>query len=150
MKSCKNILVAVDTSNEAKQVLAAAIELSLCLDAKLSLIHVVEPVVTESSYDLINTVPLEMDDFLVKHAKDFLANLKQDLATDADVSSCVEVGSVKAEILRHARENKADLIVVGSHGRQGLAILLGSTANALLHGAPCDVYVVRIKDTVVS
>lgn len=148
MKSCKNILVAVDTSNEAKQVLAAAIELSRCLDAKLSLIHVVEPVVTESSYDLINTIPLEMDDFLVKHAKDFLANLKQDLATD--VSSCVEVGSVKAEILRHARENKADLIVVGSHGRHGLAILLGSTANALLHGAPCDVYVVRIKDTAVS
>lgn len=144
MKSCKNILVAVDTSNEAKQVLAAAIELSLCFDAKLGLIHVVEPVVTESSYDLINTVPLEMDDLLVKHAQDFLANLKQDLA--ADVSSCVEVGSIKAEILRHARENNADLIVVGSHGRHGLALLLGSTANALLHGAPCDVYVVRIKD----
>ncbi|VAX12853.1 Universal stress protein family COG0589 [hydrothermal vent metagenome] len=146
MKSCKNILVAIDTSNEAKQVLAAATELGRCFDAKLSLIHVVEPVVTDSSYDLINTVPLEMDDVLVKHAEDFLANLKRDLAPDTDISSSVELGSVKTEILRHARENSIDLIVVGSHGRHGLALLLGSTANALLHGAPCDVYVVRIKD----
>ncbi len=140
----KNILVAIDTSDEAKQVLKASIELGRCFDANLSLIHVVEPVVTESSYDLINSVPVEMDDFLIKHSEDFLDNLKKDLAPD--VSSRVEVGSVKAEILRHARENSVDLIVVGSHGRHGLALLLGSTANALLHGAPCDVYVVRIKD----
>ena len=144
MTSGKNILVAVDTSDEAKQVLEAAIELGRCFEANLSLIHVVEPVVTESSYDLINTVPLEMDDLLVKHAEDFLASLKKDLAPD--ISSRVEVGSVKAEILRQARENNVDLIVVGSHGRHGLALLLGSTANALLHGAPCNVYVVRIKD----
>ncbi len=145
MKPCKNMLVAVDTSDEAKQVLEAAIELGRCFGAKLSLIHVVEPVVTENSYDLINTASVEMDDFLVKHAEDFLGNLKKDLAPD--ISSCVGVGSVKAEILRHARENSVDLIVAGSHGRHGLALLLGSTANALLHGAPCDVYVVRIKDS---
>jgi len=140
----KNILVAVDTSDEAKQVLEAAIELGRCFDANLSLTHVVEPVVTENSYDLINTVPLEMDDVLVKHAENFLANLKKELAPD--IFSSVERGSLKAEILRQARENNVDLIVVGSHGRHGLALLLGSTANALLHGAPCDVYVVRIKD----
>lgn len=144
MPFCKNILVAVDTSNETKQVLTAAMALGRCLDAKLTLIHVVEPVITDSSYDLINTVPLEIDGFLVKHAEDFLSSLKQELAPD--VSSCVEVGSIKARILQHARENNIDLIVVGSHGRHGLALLLGSTANALLHGALCDVYVVRIKD----
>jgi len=143
MKSCKNILVAVDTSEEAQQVLTSAIELGRCFDAQLSLIHIIEPVVTENSYDLITTVPVEMDAFLIKRAKEFLAKLKNDLV--ADLSSIVAVGSVKAEILRHARDNNIDLIVVGSHGRHGLALLLGSTANALLHGAPCDVYVVRIK-----
>ncbi len=144
MKSCKNILVVVDTSDEAQQVLNSAIELGRCFAAQLSLIHVVEPVVIENSYDLINTVPVEMDAFLLKRAEDFLAKLKKDLATE--VLSIVEMGSVKAEILRHARDNNIDLIVVGSHGRHGLGLLLGSTANALLHGAPCDVYVVRIKD----
>ena len=35
--------------------------------------------------------------------------------------------------------------MVGSHGRHGLALLLGSTANDVLHGAPCDVLAVRLK-----
>ena len=38
----------------------------------------------------------------------------------------------------------ADLIVIGSHGRHGLALLLGSTANGVLHGAPCDVLAIRV------
>ena len=144
MKHCRNILVAIDTSDEAKQVLEAAIELGRCFDAKLSLTHVVEPVVTENSYDLISTVPVEMDDFLFKHAEEFVKNLIKDCAMD--ISSSVLIGSIKSEILGYAKKNEVDLIVVGSHGRHGLALLLGSTANALLHGAPCDVYVVRIKD----
>lgn len=37
------------------------------------------------------------------------------------------------------------MIVVGSHGRHGLALLLGSTANDVLHGAPCDVLAVSLK-----
>ena len=44
-----------------------------------------------------------------------------------------------------ATEQACDLIVVGSHGRHGLALLLGSTANDVLHGAPCDVLAVHLK-----
>lgn len=44
-----------------------------------------------------------------------------------------------------AEEQKADLIVIGSHGRHGLGRLLGSTANGVLQGAPCDVLAVRIR-----
>ena len=43
-----------------------------------------------------------------------------------------------------AHQIAADLIVVGSHGRHGIALLLGSTANGVLHGAPCDVLAVRV------
>jgi len=43
-----------------------------------------------------------------------------------------------------ADEQGADLIIVGSHGRHGLALLLGSTANGVLHGAACDVLAVRV------
>ena len=39
----------------------------------------------------------------------------------------------------------ADLIVLGTHGRHGLGLLLGSTASGVLHGCPCDVLTVRIK-----
>lgn len=57
----------------------------------------------------------------------------------------IEYGSTKNEILRVAKEHKIDLIVTGSHGKHGLSLLLGSTANAILHGAECDVLIVRPK-----
>ncbi|MCY1187125.1 Universal stress protein A [compost metagenome] len=55
-------------------------------------------------------------------------------------------GQPRQEIHRLAEEQGCDLIVVGSHGRHGLALLLGSTANDVLHGAPCDVLAVRLKN----
>lgn len=58
----------------------------------------------------------------------------------------LEMGSPKTEIIRVATENQVDLIVVGSHGRHGLALLLGSTANGVLHHAPCDVLAVRLQN----
>ena len=45
-----------------------------------------------------------------------------------------------------SRTSAVDLIVVGSHGRHGLALLLGSTADAVLHHAKCDVMAVRLQD----
>jgi universal stress protein A len=53
-------------------------------------------------------------------------------------------GRPESEIQRTADEFGADVIVVGSHGRHGLALLLGSTANGVLHGATCDVLAVRV------
>ncbi len=53
-------------------------------------------------------------------------------------------GRPETEIHTLANGISADLIVVGSHGRHGLALLLGSTANGVLHGAPCDVLAVRV------
>jgi universal stress protein A len=56
------------------------------------------------------------------------------------------MGSPKLEIVRVAEENNVDLIIVGSHGKHGIALLLGSTANGVLHHAKCDVLAVRIYD----
>jgi universal stress protein A len=53
-------------------------------------------------------------------------------------------GRPESEIQRTAEAAGADVIVVGSHGRHGLALLLGSTANGVLHGASCDVLAVRV------
>ena len=55
----------------------------------------------------------------------------------------LEFGSTKNEVLRIAEAHKVDLIVAGSHGKHGLALLLGSTAHAILHGAHCDMLIVR-------
>ena len=56
----------------------------------------------------------------------------------------VELGSIEKTILDKADDIGADLIVVGSHTRSGLALLLGSTARGLVPGAHCDVLAVKM------
>lgn len=53
-------------------------------------------------------------------------------------------GKPAAEIKRLAEETNADLIVCGTHGRQGLGLILGSVSSGILHGTPCDVLAVKI------
>jgi universal stress protein A len=55
-------------------------------------------------------------------------------------------GVPNQEIVQIAKQEQIDLIVVGSHGRHGLALLLGSTANSILHHATCDVLAVRLLE----
>ena len=53
-------------------------------------------------------------------------------------------GNPAAQLHEVAAECNADLIAVGTHGRQGWRALLGETANGVLHGASCDVLAVRV------
>ena len=145
MTKYRKILVAVDLSPEAKPVLARARELRGFYGAELCLIHVVEPLVTTSDYELSPDLPLEVERTIEQRAVKYL----QALAGDMDITDAlqtVKIGSVKREILNFAQQQGCDLIVIGTHGRHGVATLLGSTANAVLHGTPCDVMCVRVGD----
>jgi len=62
----------------------------------------------------------------------------------SNVDQLLVSGHIETEVHRVAIELSTDLIVVGSHGRHGLALLLGSTSNGILHGATCDVLAVRV------
>ena len=145
MATYRKILVAVDLSPEARAVLARACELRGLYGAELYLIHVVEPIVLGGDYDLVPVMPVEIEETLLQRAKAFLGTLVGEMNI-ADVRQSVEVGSVKHEILRFAEEQDCDLIVIGAHGRHGVATLLGSTANAVLHGTKCDVLCVRLGE----
>jgi universal stress protein A len=57
----------------------------------------------------------------------------------------INVGAAREVVIHAAKDIHADLIVIGSHGRHGLHLLLGSTANGVLHEAECDVLAVRMK-----
>jgi universal stress protein A len=145
MATYRKILVAVDLSPEARSVLARAGELRGLYRSELYLIHVVEPIVLGGDYDLVPVMPVEIEETLLQRAKGFLGTLVREMNI-ADVQQSVEVGSVKHEILRFAEEQDCDLIVIGAHGRHGVATLLGSTANAVLHGTKCDVLCVRLGE----
>lgn len=141
MASYRHILVAVDLSPEAEAVLDRACELASA-DARMTLAHIVEPVIADAGYDFIPAIPEDVEQELLTRAREFIASLAGRCPRTVDTR--VELGSVKGELLRLAEEESVDLIVLGTHGRHGVGLLLGSTANAVLHGTPCDVLAVRI------
>ncbi|MBS4052097.1 MAG: universal stress protein [Methylomonas sp.] len=145
MHNYKHILLAVDFSEHGKQVSSKALDMAQRNQAKLSLVHVVENLpITDAAY---GPIPFDVDltQEWLDASKERLGKLGADLGVPAE-QQWLEMGSAKMEIVRVADENAVDLIVVGSHGRHGLALLLGSTANGVLHHAKCDVLAVRLTD----
>jgi len=146
METYKHILLAADFSENGGAVTERAKDLADKYHAKLSVVHVMDNLlITDAAYG--STIPFDLDltAELMAAAKKRLAHLADKLAIP-EANQWLEMGSPKLEIIRIAEENNVDLIIVGSHGRHGLALLLGSTANGVLHHAKCDVLAVRIKD----
>ena len=146
MRSYKHILLAVDFFENGKAVVNRARDLADKYQAKLSIIHVVDSLpITDAGYGADIPFNMDLTTELMAGAKIRLAKLSEKPAVTKD-RLWLEMGSPKTEIIRVAEENKVDLIVIGSHGRHGLALLLGSTANGVLHHANCDVLAVRLQD----
>ena len=143
----RRILVPVDGSDTAARGLDEAIVLAKAFDARLVLLSVVEsfPVMMElSSATSSETITNDVRE----HMRRVLDDAKQ-VATAAglDCEACLEEASVSRVcdvIVDQTRERRCDLIVMGTHGRRGLAhALLGSDAERVLRQAPCPVLMVR-------
>ena len=141
----RHILFATDFGPAAQTIGSRAVELARHYQFRLSLLHVVEYVPTDLGGDFGMPPPLEVETELLARSRQRLTELATQLKA-GDATQFVQVGTTKHEILRLAEAQAADLIVLGSHGRSGLGRLLGSTANAVLHGAPCDVLAVRVTE----
>jgi universal stress protein A len=142
MSIYNNILVAIDLNEEAEKVAQKAYQISLKTDAKLTFIHVTEPL----SYAYGGDIPMDLSAIqkqLQEHAEKRMAEFVQQHGFN-DAEQLLASGHIETEVHRVANELSTDLIVVGSHGRHGLALLLGSTSNGILHGATCDVLAVRV------
>lgn len=138
----KHILFATDLSEDTDFIITKVRKMCDLTKAKLSLIHVVEPL-PGYSYAYLGIEDIEGQ--LIDESKTALVKLGQELKVDSK-NIFVEVGPTKSKILDIAQSINADLIICGSHGRHGLSLLLGSTANAILHGAKCDVLTVRLPE----
>ncbi len=146
MEGYRHILLAADFTGHGARVASRAADLARLYQAELSVCHAVDSLpIAESVYGPIIPIDGDLTAELVASAEKQLAILGQKYDIPED-RQWVVIGSPKTEILWLAEENKADLIVVGSHGRQGLGLLLGSTANSILHRAKCDVMAVRLRD----
>lgn len=144
----KHVLVAVDTSDEAGAVLERARQVADEHSARLSVCTVVKPLT--QVYGGLDMMTYAQSSVSFEEEARQQARARTEAAAAAvgvkagDVH--VTIGAPATSIVESAAELGADLIVVGSHGKHGLGLLLGSTANGVLHQAQCDVLTVRIKE----
>ena len=144
--SYSNILVAIDLSEDSREVLDAAKAVATKTGARLHLVTVIKPLT--QVYGGLDMAPIasgsvSFEEEASSQARKQLETLAGDYGIDASDIHLV-LGSPGKEIKELAGATKTDLIVVGTHGREGFNRLLGSTANAVLHDAGCNVLAVRL------
>ena len=148
---CNRILVATDFSHTADAALAYATTLASALQSTIHLVHVLEdPLVPASvgASDEFTPMPVEMPDEVRQRAEEALRARLGNAVGGTEVRTGAMAA---AAIVAVARERGADLIVMGTHGRRGLAhLLLGSVAERVVRTAECPVLTVRHPPAAVS
>lgn len=148
MSGYSKIAVAIDLSSESSAVLERARGVA-DRDCEIHLVYVQEPM--DSVY--MGVVPYgpvfvgmdEVEENLRNELKEKLDAIGERAGIPAEARHFLS-GTPAREIHRFAEENDMELIVLGTHGQKGVQLLLGATANSVLHGAACDVLAVRVYE----
>ena len=146
MSNYTHILMAIDFNKSSEQILARALEFAEINNAKLSMLHVVEytPPIDYANDPMAINWSID-DNVILEQAKKSLQNFsKQHSLKNVDLS--LEIGRPKHVISQFVKDHQCDLVIIGSHGRHGISLLLGSTASAVLHAMPCDILTLKIED----
>jgi nucleotide-binding universal stress UspA family protein len=141
----KRVLIAVDETTFAAHAADVGMDLAIQLGAEVAFVAVLDSATITYDPNSDNSA----DDWLAM-LKDNVKHLLKAFASRRAISPTplefLEVGNPAAKIVEAARSWPADLIVMGSHGRNAIAnVLLGSVAQEVLHHAPCPVMVVRAQ-----
>ena len=144
MKLPHVILVATDFSDQADKAVDYAVELARKLDAKVRLIHgFVVPTLPGPESGL--ALPPDMIETMERDCKHALEQtVKRYHGSGVSIEATLKWEDPRHAVVDAAKELKADLIVIGTHGRKGLKrALLGSVAESVVRNAPCPVLTVR-------
>ncbi|MDH5481115.1 MAG: universal stress protein [Nitrosomonas sp.] len=147
MPQYQNILVAIDFSEYGMEVALKAKQLAEQFNAPLNVLHVLDNIpIPDTPYGTV--IPLDTVDLtneLLEIEKKKFKQICDQLNIDPDRRWLIW-GEPQHEITQTASQEKIDLIIVGSHGHHGLAILVGSTAKGVLYHANCDVLAIHLRD----
>ena len=139
----KNILCPIDRSPSSLQSFDRAIAIARWQGARLHLLEVIESVVSPGG----SVSPKQagvLNEARVALEKDLRQMLVSRRASDVKVEIVMREGNVVREILAQASDSRADLLVIGSHGRGGVQrLVLGSVAEKVLRQATCPVLTIR-------
>ena len=148
-KRIKRILYATDYSQASARALDQAVQLAKQNGAELWVVHVLEPVtpyVTGDDYGSTELY-LRLEETNKRDAQSSMQKLMQKLKQlKVNAKSLLLKGSTHDQIIKAARSKKADMIVIGTHGRTGLTkLFMGSVAGKVVSTAQCPVLTVRGK-----
>ena len=146
MSDYTHILMAVDFTESAEQILARALDIAEHNNAKLSMLHVVEymPPVDYVNDPMVSNWVVDDNEMLEQAKKSLQKFSKQHSVKNVDLN--VQFGRPKHVISQFVKDQQCDLVIIGSHGRHGISMFLGSTASAVLHAMPCDILTVKLEE----
>jgi nucleotide-binding universal stress UspA family protein len=138
----KRILVALDGSPRAADVLVAGVDMARTRGARLVLLRAVG-LPAEVPQDFWKTTEEPLLDVLKKRAEQYLRDERANVTREVTSDFQVGIGAPWQVICDAARTLEADLVVIGSHGYSGFDRVLGTTAAKVVNHASCSVLVVR-------
>ena len=141
----KRILLPTDFSAHSATATKYACELAARFDAELHLLHTLEVhLASTPGFGMGLALPRYVHESRAAAEKALTSILDPQWAVGRKVVQAVVEGSPKVKIVRYARTQQMDLIVLATHGRSGLAhVLIGSMAESVVRTAPCPVLTVR-------
>jgi len=145
----KTILVGADGSARQKAILSAAAELARRTRAKLILFRAVS-LPTELPPEAYLMAPDEVTKILERRAQAALEEAARDVPSELIAKLHVAIGVPWQTICRAAKEDDADMIVIGSHGYDTLDKVLGTTAAKIVNHADRSVLVVRAAERITA
>ena len=139
MPNYKHLLLAIDIYEDSDVLFTEALRLQAFYQAKLSIVHVTPRLISSMPY------AHDFQDAVASQAHKRIGEFKEKYSLQKD-DIYLEEGNPKSEVVALAQKINADLIICGSHGKHGIELALGSTANGILHLATCDVLTLRLND----
>lgn len=142
MSGYKTLLLAVDLSEESHGVAKRAQAIAQSSGATMHIVHAIEPL----SFAYGGDIPMDFSTIQAEIQSQAKTQMQKFSAQYGipEANQHLVLGRAESEIHDLVKSLNIDLVVIGSHGRSGLSLLLGSTANSVLHGATCDVLAVRV------
>jgi universal stress protein A len=133
--SYHNILVAIDIYEPFQDYLKEVKQFAALQQAKIHCVYVIPNITTSVPY------AYDFERSIEQEAHETLAKIKNEISCEPHILK----GIANISICSLAKKIQADLIICGSHGRHGLELILGATANGILHNAECDILTIRIN-----